>query len=116
MKRQTGFFLLFIAALCWVFRDAMAAIAQSWQQDEYSHGYFIPVIALVLLLNAMEDKQVTAKPSWAGFAVVLICLVFNAFCEMAGIHGILPDVYLVALIGSVAAFWGVKAAVSWRGR
>src|SRR5271155_4913111 len=103
-KSPVIFFILFILAVSLIFSDAVAAIIKSWQQDEYSHGYLIPVIALVLLLNKMTDAGIAPQNSWLGFAILSFCIAIHLFLEVTGIRGILPQVYMLSIIGVFILF------------
>lgn len=111
-SRRTSVLLLFLAVVSLVFRHALVSMWQSWGQEEYSFGYIIPVLALVLLLNAIADGRPVPKNSWAGFALVLFCVGARFMFEVAGVRGVLPEIYVLCIIGVFILFLGLAVARS----
>jgi exosortase D (VPLPA-CTERM-specific) len=109
-KSNTVFFVAFLVAVSWVFRDAIASIVQSWQQEEYSYGYLIPLVTLVLLLNKIEDARIVPRNSWLGCGIVLFSITAQFFFLVAGIRGILPELYMLSIIGLFILFLGTGSA------
>ncbi|HJT77772.1 MAG TPA: exosortase/archaeosortase family protein [Gemmataceae bacterium] len=69
------------AALLWSFWPTLQEMAHRWTNDpQYSHGYVVPVLALVLLWVRREGRPpAVLRPSWWGTAFLggaaLLCLV-----------------------------------------
>jgi exosortase D (VPLPA-CTERM-specific) len=103
--------LLFVA-LSLVFRSALSLIYKSWQLEEYSHGYVIIPLAVLVAADILSRLRITPKPAWSGFAVVALCVVFMIVFEITGVRGILPQLYVVALIGLVAILWGWRLSAA----
>jgi exosortase D (VPLPA-CTERM-specific) len=102
-------FLTFVLAVTFIFRSAGETILQSWSQEEYSHGYLIPPLALLLLLNKMADSRIVPKNSWLGFSIVAVSVAAAFLFEFAGVIHLLPVFYVMSLIGIAVLFLGPKA-------
>ena len=110
LKNATILFVAFAFMLAFIFRDALAAMMQSWQKDEYSHGVIIPFISLLLAWHAMAAAHPVARPSWWGVALLMASAVFLivgtlAAFEMASEYG-----FILALVALSLAFLGRQAA------
>jgi len=109
-KNRVLLLAIFILAVSFLFRDAVITIVQSWQREEYSHGYIIPIVALVLLLNKMADISIAPRNSWLGFAMVSLLIILQLCFEIAGIKGALPQIYMLSIIGVFILFMGAGSA------
>ncbi len=60
-------------AVIWAYWTALTAMADRWSRDpEYSHGYLVPLFALVILWMRRNMLDVSKlKPSWWGLPVLL---------------------------------------------
>ena len=105
-KNSAFLFLTFAAALSFIFRDTLSAMVGSWQRDEYSHGYLIPLLSLVLFLNKMEGTKLPPRAAWFGVAFVIAGVAAQFIFLFAGVKGLLPQIYLLSLIGLIGLFWG----------
>ncbi len=88
------------------FSGAISELVRRWiQQEEYSHGFFIPIIAAWLLWNRREAiAQSIGPPSWTGPALILL----------AGgmlIIGELSALFMLAQLGFIVALLGIALAV-----
>lgn len=100
-----------LASLAWIFRAALEETWISWQKDEYSHGYLIPVIAMVFLLNQLAASKRAAnasgKISWPAAAVLCVGLAVHIVFEFSGIKGFQPHVFVICAIALFGAFFGM---------
>jgi exosortase len=69
-------------ALLWAYWPVLAIMAGKWNTDpQYSHGYLVPIFALVLLLVRRDGLQgLTPQPTWCGALVLLAA----AYLRLAG--------------------------------
>src|SRR5262245_28055316 len=67
------------------FRGALAELVRRWiVQDEYSHGFFIPVIALWLIWMRRDALLASlGRPSWGALALVLLAMLMHAVGELS---------------------------------
>ncbi len=103
-----GLILLLLTLV--LFRDAASAMFEAWQQEEYSHGYLVPFIALLLLFNKMNDEHITPQGSWFGFGLIVFCVIAQFLFQVAGVKGLQPQMFLLSLIGLFVLLYGPKAS------
>ena len=111
LKQRGSVFLFFLFALIvtFIFRDAGDSMLQSWTVEEYSHGYLIPPLAILLLVNRMIDGKISPQSSWLGFFIVTVGVIVGFLSQLGGIVHALPQIYVLSLIGTVTLFLGAKA-------
>ncbi len=124
VEKKSGWYLLqgtvvvgvFLIMLFSFFNVAFMETWTSWQQEEYSHGYLIPVIGMMLLLN-WKKKEVLGKKknSWLGLAGVLFCFLVEVLFLLTGINGIQPLLLVCFLLSLFVLFYGHRYAVSLAG-
>lgn len=76
-------------------------------QEEYGHGYFIPLISLWLLW-LRKDALIAAigESSWVGPLLVLIGCIGLLLGELTAIYVLIQFSFLLAIIGIVLAYGG----------
>ncbi len=110
-QKRTLFFALILSILTLIiFREAASAMFDAWQQEEYSHGYLVPFIVLLLLCNKMNDEHLAPQSSWFGFGLVATCVIAQFLFQIAGVRGLQPQVFILALIGLFILFYGLNAS------
>ncbi len=93
-----------------IFSDGFAWMFEKWQQEEYNHGYLIPVVALYLLwLRVDRLESASLSGSWVGPLFVVAALAAFVLGELSSIYQIIQYGFLLALFGVLLA------AVGWRG-
>ena len=100
--------LLAIAALlvCVAgFGGALLELVRRWnQQEEYSHGYLIPLVTIWLLWARRDALRASiGQPSLAGPALILIAVLMH-------ITGELSAVWLLSQVGFIIALYGIALA------
>lgn len=94
------------------YADSLAYLIQQWMEDDnYSHGVFIPVI--VGLLIWWRREQVAAAgiaPSWWGVATMLAGLALFVVGELATLYVILHLSLWLVLVGLIVAVIGPRAS------
>src|SRR5690242_14467896 len=72
-------YIAFVFALCLavcvvVFNESLLELVRRWQvQEEYSHGFLIPVIVAWLLWSRRDALLASiGEPSWFGPALILV--------------------------------------------
>lgn len=83
---------------------------EAWQQEEYSHGYLVPFIALLLLFNKLNDEPITPQSSWIGFGLIVFCVITQFLFQIADVKGLQPQLFLLSLIGLFVLLYGHKAS------
>lgn len=98
-------------ALIVVFLPGLRFMVSNWEQvEEYSYGYFIPVIAAFLIWQRSELLRATElRGSWSGLLLLGLGLLLGLIGEFSAIRLFGQYGFIVALFGLSVAF------VGWRG-
>lgn len=98
-------------ALIAAFYPGLVFMVANWEQvEEYSYGYFIPMISAFLIWQRSDQLRASElRGSWTGLPVVLVGLVLGIVGEASAIRIIGQYGFVIALIGLAAGFIG------WRG-
>lgn len=95
-----------VLVVCLVFGRGLLDLVHHWhRQEEYSHGFMIPVVTLWLLWTrhqALRDN--IGKPSWAGLILILLAGVLNLIGDLSG-------AFIFSQIGFVVALNGILLAI-----
>ena len=98
------------------FSDALLELLRRWTaQEEYSHGFLIPVIAAWLLWTRREAIVASiGTPSWTGPLLIVLAAALHVVGKLSSLF-LLPQLaFIVALIGIVLAFGGFALLkVTW---
>ena len=84
------------------FGGSLLELVRRWNvQEEYSHGYLIPIIAVWLLWTRRGALLASVgRPSWAGPALILLAAAMQ-------IVGKLSALYMLSQLGFIIALFGV---------
>lgn len=98
-------------ALITAFLPGLRFMVANWAAvEEYSYGYFIPLISGFLIWQKSDQlRQVELRGSWTGLVPVAIGLVMNLVGEASAIRLFCQYGFIVALVGLSVGFIG------WRG-
>jgi exosortase len=103
-----------IGAVLWAFWTVLGEAAQRWIHDpQYSHGFFVPAFALVLLwLRRRQLEWNTLTPSWWGLPLLLagctLCLAGTHYCS-----DWLEAIALLPCLAGVFLACGGRRALRW---
>src|SRR5438093_10166113 len=88
------------------FYGALSELVARWiRQDEYSHGFFIPLITLWLLWTRRDALRASlGRPSLGGLALVLLAALMH-------VVGQLSSFFLLSQLGFVIALMGIVASI-----
>ena len=72
--RMSVFFVIAVLLAVAAYFGGLVELASRWsKQEEYSHGFFIPLISLWLLWQRRDALQESVgSPSWAGLLLLLM--------------------------------------------
>jgi exosortase D (VPLPA-CTERM-specific) len=107
-RREDVLLLVALLVLTLAFSGGLAELVHRWyNQEEYSHGFFIPLISLWLLWQRRDAlKQSRGDPSPWGWRLVLASGLMLLIGEFTAIFLIIQLGYLVGLAGLVLAYGG----------
>jgi exosortase D (VPLPA-CTERM-specific) len=101
--------LVVTLTLGYTFRDGLWAMTQNWETEEYSHGYIIPIVSLLLVWHKREElARLPLHGSWHGALVVILGLVIFVLGELGTLYTVIQYAFLITLAGFVLA------AIGWR--
>ena len=92
------------------FSGGLKELLRRWTvQEEYSHGFLIPVIAAWLLWTRRDALRASiGKPSWTGPLVILLAALLHIVGKLSSLV-LLPQLaFILALVGIVLAFGGMS--------
>jgi len=93
-----------------VFSDGLVWMVGKWEQEEYNHGYLIPVVAFYLLwLRADQLGKMRLPGSWIAPLLVVAALGLFVLGELSSIYQIIQYGFLLALLGIILS------AIGWSG-
>jgi exosortase D (VPLPA-CTERM-specific) len=100
--------LLAVTVTLVVFSGALMQLTVRWnQQEEYSHGYLIPVVTAWLLWTRRDAlRESIGRPSWAGLALIVVAVAMHIIGELSAIFILSQLGFIVALLGIVLAAGG----------
>ena len=104
--------LVIAVLLGYVYADSLAYLLQQWiEDDNYSHGFFVPLIVGTLIWWRRERaRQAGVAPSWWGVAVVLVGLALFVVGELATLYVVLHLSFWLVLVGLVVVVIGPRAS------
>src|SRR5690348_7771396 len=84
------------------FRNPLLELVHRWTvQEEYSHGFFIPLISAWLLWSRRVAVAASIdKPSWAGPGLILIAAAMHIVGELSAL-------FLLSQVGFIVALFGI---------
>jgi exosortase D (VPLPA-CTERM-specific) len=104
-----GLLLSISVLVCLVaFRESLLNLVHRWSvQEEYGHGFLIPVIVGWLLWSRRDALFASiGRPSWTGLVVILLAGLMLVVGKLSSLFLLAQVGFVVALIGIVLAFGG----------
>ena len=103
-----------MAALVWSYWTTLAAMADRWERDpQYSHGFLVPVFALVVLWHRGDLlKKATWQPALLGLPILLAGVAIRLFAIRRDLEPLDAFALLPTLFG-VVLFVGGKSVLRW---
>lgn len=100
-----------MALLGYMYADSLRFMFGQWGSDDYSHGFFVPIISLFLIWQR-RHRVVAAgiSPSWWGPGIVLVGLLLYVIGDYATLYIVLHVSLWIVLVGLVLSFIGPVAA------
>ena len=99
--KQTGLLLLALGVAIWAYWNGLSEAFFRWEnQEEYSHGFLIPLVTLYIL---WEKKGLilssVATPQWSGVWLILIASIVFLIGEVSALYLLIQYAFVLALIG-----------------
>ena len=100
-----------LVLMIWAYYDGLANLVHRWEvEEEYNHGYFLPVVSLVFLWQlapVFEKKQF--EPTWSALIVAGVALLLFIIAELSAIYLLIHYSFILVL------FALSLAVVGWAG-
>jgi len=106
---RLGWLLLGLIGLSigFIFYDGLKFLVHSWNAEEYSHGYLIPVISAFLIWQKKDElPRLPVSSAWLGFFICLIGLAVFFLGKLSTLYIIIHYSLLIVLTGLVVALLG----------
>lgn len=96
--------------LVYLYADSLAMLGRAWfEDDNYSHGPFIPLISLYLIwLRRASLLTVERRGAWWGIAIVALALGGYVVGQFAAMHAVVQVSFWLAAVGFVACVVGLS--------
>jgi exosortase D (VPLPA-CTERM-specific) len=103
-------FFVFVLAAIAAFNDTLRELVGRWvAQEEYSHGFLIPVVSAWLLWSRRHALAASiGQPSWLGLPVILVAGIMHIFGGLSALYIVSQVGFIVALIGASLCFGGLS--------
>ena len=90
------------------FSGALMELVNRWaSQEEYSHGFLIPIVAVWLFWTRRDALRASiGQPVWTGPVVLLLATVMHIIGEMSAIFILSQVGFVLALVGLVLGLGG----------
>ena len=100
--------LLAVLVALFGFSRSLLELVRRWTaQEEYSHGFFIPVIAAWLLWSRRDAIVASlGRPSWVGPVLILLAAIMHVTGELSALWLLSQTAFIVALLGIVLGLGG----------
>lgn len=111
-------FLLFAGTLVlsiWLYWDGLAEAVLRWEtQEEYSHGYLIPLVSLFILWEKrFQIASGYSGYSWWGVPIIALSLVILLIGEVSALYMLIHYSFIILLFGLSLAFLGSATRYTW---
>ena len=92
------------------FHGALMELARRWAtQEEYSHGFLIPVVSAWLLWRRRSAlRAAVGRPSWTGPVLVLLALAMHVIGELSAVFILSQIAFVIVLVGIVLSIGGYR--------
>lgn len=99
--------------LIWAYWNMLSEAAATWIKGLYSHGYIVPLIALVLLyMRRQPIREISSRERYAGLGVVLLASVIRVLGSSYSVLDMWTFVLALAGILLVSGGWSL---LRWAG-
>ena len=101
-------------ALIWAYWPTLHEMADRWHEPVYSHGYLVPIFAVVLLwLRRRQFVEVKGEPRWpAGLALLAVGLMMRLLSAYFYFEA-LDEVSLLPVLAGICFLVGGVPAWRW---
>ena len=105
-----GVLAVVMTVLSYLYADSLRFLVQTWLEDDnYSHGPFIPLISLYLIwLRRIQLQTVERRGSWWGLPIVAVGLLVYVVGEFAAMYAVVHFSLWIVIVGLLACAIGLS--------
>jgi exosortase D (VPLPA-CTERM-specific) len=105
-----GVLAVVMTVLGYLYADSLRFLMQTWLEDDnYSHGPFIPLISLYLIwLRRTQLQTVERRGSWWGLPIVAVGLLVYVVGEFAAMYAVVHFSLWIVIVGLLACAIGLS--------
>ena len=109
MGRLPGLFVLAVLLAFAAYFAGLHELVSRWsKQEEYSHGFFIPLISLWLLWQRRDALRASmGRPAWSGLLLVLLSIGMLVLGEITAIFILVQYGFLLCLLALILCLGGM---------
>ncbi len=98
---MTGMFILAMALAIVAYWSGLSEAVSRWgNQEEYSHGFLIPLVTLFILWEKRHIiNAAMGPPLWSGVALIFIALIIFMIGEISALYLLIQYSFVLLLIG-----------------
>ncbi len=110
-RRQAIIIFVSLILLIVAFQDGLAHLIVRWNtQEEYSHGYLIPLVSAYLIWQRIDFlKTLEFKPSWFPVGLVMLGLIVAVVGEISALYVLIHFSFVLILLSLAWSLMGWKA-------
>lgn len=107
--------LLTLGLSLWLYWDGLAEAVLRWElQQEYSHGYLIPLVSLFILWEKRFEIIADYRGfSWWGLPIILVAIMVLLVGEISALYMLIHYSFILLLFGLSLAFLGAATRHTW---
>ncbi len=97
------------------FWNAVSELLAKWETPEYSYGYFVVPIALLLALHRLSAGRPAPEGAWIGLPVIALGLATEAAIELSGRVNVAQYSLILTTVGILLSVYGrtVVRSIGW---
>lgn len=109
--KQVALIVASLALLVFAFQDGLAHLIVRWNtQEEYSHGYLIPLVSAYLIWQRRDFlKTLEFKSSWVPIGLVLFGLLISVIGEISALYILIHFSVVLIILAMAWSLMGWKA-------
>jgi len=110
-EKNWGLLVTALVLLLAIYWDGLSNLIVRWdKQEEYSHGYMLPVLTLYFIWQKKNEIiQSTFKPSWSGFWFALPALIIFLMGEVSALFILIHYSFVAVLLAMALSIMGWPA-------
>ena len=106
-----GIFIFGVFMIIFSFSTAEKGLWAAWQTEEYSHGFFIPLISLLIAAHLLADNPPNISASWWGPAMLIVAALLELISRFSAFGAAEQYGLIFALLGIALTCLGSRGCM-----